>query len=295
MKDVKGVAVPRGRIAHAELLAVLERGYQRLEQWSSRTARFARFSPVSGAGLDLVIKVCERWDAENAEVSVDHALEWAPLGAGGRARVVTFLAWCAEPPTLVSEHVGGEELRDYLRDSAGREAADSVRLLASIGALLAAIHRIEPAKSSWRGKRRRHRVVCAGDFAVYNFRLGEAGEAVYLEPPAARQVVSRFRDLAWFLASLRLRLVRSNPERMLLSRAFLEGYRSVLGPGWSSCATLSLRVALFRRETLQTLRRWRRRWRVALGVLRSRPLPAGQVPEATAKARKSGADSSSSS
>lgn len=237
-------------------------GYERVEEWSSRTSRLSRFRSAGGGRPDLVVKVCERWGEADARTSFESARRLAAAGGADGARVIEFTAWSPSPPALVSEYVGGEELGALVRRGAAGDVEALEARMAAAGALLARAHRLPiPAGARPKSARRvrRRPVLWAGDFAVYNFRAADAGELVYMEPPSKLRVVSAYHDLAWFLASVssllpgRRRLVRR------LRRAFVGGYRQASpGARWGLLDALRLHAHLLRRRRGRALRNRRR-------------------------------------
>lgn len=234
----------------SDLLAELRDGYDLVDEWSSRTSRLSRFRSSSHLPPEVVVKVCERWTGADARTSFESARRLAPLAAA-RARVIEFVTWSAEPPALVSEWVGGEELATVVRRSPAAGGADLEALIAAAGVLLGRAHRLpipEGARTKPEGRKPRRRVLSAGDFAAYNFRLDGAGSLVYIEPPSALRVVSAYRDLAWFVASLHALLPERGRLRRALGRAFLGSYRAAVGTPWGLLDEVHLRAHVLRRR-----------------------------------------------
>jgi len=227
-------------------------GYELVEEWSSRTSRLSRFRPPGGGRPELVVKVCERWGEADVRTSFESARRLAAAGGADGARVIEFTAWSPSPPTLVSEFVGGEELGALVRRAAAGEVEALAARMAAAGALLARAHRLPiPAGARPKSPRRvRHRpVLWAGDFAVYNFRVADAGELVYLEPPSKLRVVPACHDLAWFLASVGSLLPGRRRLMRRLRRAFVRGYRDASpGAPWGPLDELHLHAHLLRRR-----------------------------------------------
>ncbi|HEX2163255.1 MAG TPA: hypothetical protein VHM02_04850 [Thermoanaerobaculia bacterium] len=244
----------------AVLVDELAAGYELVEEWSSRTSRLSRFRAAGRRPEELVVKVCPRWTAAEARTSFEAARRFAPL-AGERVRAIEFVAWSEEPPALVSEYVAGEELGALLRRATPAAAAELRGLVAAAGGLLGRAHRLPipsgvPTKPP--GRRPRRRVLSAGDFASYNFRLDAGGTLVFLEPPSALRAVAAYRDLSWFLASLDPLLAGRRGLARSFRRAFLAAYRAACGAPWGPLDALHLWLHLWRRRRAMA-RRMRRR------------------------------------
>jgi hypothetical protein len=241
----------------AQLLAELAAEYVLVEEWSSRTSRLSRFRSAARRPAELVVKVCERWKPEDAGTSFESARRLTGLAPDGRARVIEFVAWSAHPPALVSELVAGEELSALLRGAGDRDATDVGMLVTAAGELLGRAHRLpipDGATMKRPGPPPRRAVLSVGDFAAYNFRLDDDGHVVYLEPPSKLRIVAAYRDLAWFLASVRA-LLQGRPRLVRqLRRYFVDGYRRGSRASWGPLDDIQLRLHVLRRRRGMALR-----------------------------------------
>ncbi|HMB51924.1 MAG TPA: hypothetical protein VKU40_01320, partial [Thermoanaerobaculia bacterium] len=238
------------------------------KSWASRTARLASFRAGPG-GRRLVVKVCDRWRSDQARTTFDVArrLGAEPDAGTSRARVLEVLDWSAAPPAVVSAHVAGEELTRWVDRCRGEDAGRLRPLMVAAGELLGRFHRRLPVPGNETGPPGRRRVHCAGDFAIYNFRVetpedgdGDGDRLVYMEPPAWRRAVTPYRDLAWFLWALRCQLAGERRLYRGLRRAFLAGYLGA-DADWGVVDRLRLQFHLLRRRRA----RWRGRARQAAG------------------------------
>lgn len=245
---------PLGRV-----LEDLGADYAVVDEWSSRTARFSRYRSSTRRPADLVVKVCERWSEIDARTSFESARRLAALECAGGARVLEFIAWSSVPPALVSELVDGEELGELVRRTEAARAEDLGPLMFAAGDLLGNAHALpvpSGAMPKSGGRVFRRPVLCAGDFAPYNFRVDREGGLVYMEPNSKLRLVSAYRDLAWFLGSVNA--PAGVPRRVThqLHRCFLHGYRTATPAApWGPLDELLLRIALQRRRRGKALRR----------------------------------------
>jgi hypothetical protein len=225
-------------------------GHEVREEWSSRTARFARIAGGDRPGDELVIKVCDRWTPSHARDSARNADRIAALDdAGGRWRTLRFVAWSPDPPAVVSWAVDGEELKTLFRHATRADLGRLRLLVEAAGELLGRIHAAFPAEVSGDGGRR---VLCAGDFGIYNFRVEAGDRLVYMEPPDRELTVPRTRDVACFLWSIHSWTPPDLRRAAKLRASFLAGYRRGAGAGPAWRRRDDLRV-----ERTLLLRRWR--------------------------------------
>lgn len=244
---------PLGRV-----LEDLGADYDVVDEWSSRTACFSRYRSPTRRPADLVVKVCERWTEIDARTSFESARRLAALRCAGGARVLEFIAWSSVPPALVSEFVDGEELGQLVRRTKAFGAEDLGNLMFAAGDLLGNAHALPVpagARPKSGGRVFRRPVLCAGDFAAYNFRVERKGGLVYMEPTSKLRLVSAYRDLAWFLGSVNA--PAGFPRRVThqLHRCFIRGYRTATPAApWGPLDELLVRIDLHRRRRGKALR-----------------------------------------
>lgn len=233
--------------------------YVLVDEWSSRTARFSRYRSSTRRPADLVVKVCERWSEIDVRTSFESARRLAALQCEGGARVLEFIAWSSVPPALVSEFVDGEELGELVQRTEALRAEDLGSWMFAAGDLLGNAHALSvPADAKPKSGERvfRRPVLCAGDFAAYNFRVDREGRLVYMEPTSKLRVVSAYRDLAWFLGSVNAPAGFARRVTHQLHRCFIRGYRAATpAVHWGLLDEALLRIDLRRRRRGKALRR----------------------------------------
>jgi hypothetical protein len=235
-------------------------GYMPVTSWRSRTALLHRLTASDGGSDDLVVKSRADWDASTVERSHrEHELWRSALGDAGLAGRVSVPAtrWLAEPPTLCIDFVSGVPLSQAVAARATSAALPSEvgTVLRAAGGALAGYHEapaVAPgdddagaAETDVRELVARLRlptsagrvvlgvvrpVTSAADFAPYNLHLGDDGIVHVLDPSLGRQVVTRHRNVAWFVFWLHHRL-RAAPVsfRRAAEHAFIAGYAGPSG------------------------------------------------------------------
>jgi hypothetical protein len=277
------VTAPSGRLAEVLCLRWQEQfswrqtasAYRAVEAWSSRTAEFVRCAPVDGDGRDVVVKFVLRGryiDTEDQYLAFLHLDRlWRDAGPS-MARPPLVLGWSREPPALGMEYVAGRDAPELLLATLC-EHADLRDHLRTCGATLGAWHASEPIGSDatgtetidpilrlarlqgvrWSGLAERLRqerpVRRFRDFGFYNFRVGDAGELLVMDPPrTAVEGDLVHRDVAWFMSTIDAHVsslleqgrTKTRAERATwwrrhrrvrseLFRAFAAGYRDATG------------------------------------------------------------------
>jgi hypothetical protein len=273
--SLRSIASAFDRSLLAEMLGERGRAYRTVDSWSSRTSQLYRLhaEPApSELPPDLVLKICPGWTEAAARTTFENgAAMSAALSFAGHLHTLEPLAWSPTPPAVLSPFVPGTELAGLLRAESGMSESRRLELLCRAGELLGCLHPALPPPGESRPSPRS--VLCAGDYATYNLRCEEGGGIVYMEPPAWRRAVSRHRDLAWFLSSVR----RFTPLASVRTRRMvLDGYRRGLERGaaqrlerpwrWSLIDDLRLSVYLLRRHRGAVRARRRARQRAFVGT-----------------------------